>query len=84
MEVSGQLHFPAALPRYQFDMRHDGNQAGLNAVEKRKNVALTGIELVSSGKYPIAIPIELSRILKWKCSSKHVSSNAYIKVYKSM
>jgi hypothetical protein len=56
MEVSGQLHAPAALPpgikpRYPLDRRLGGPQSRLNAGEKRKSLALPGIEPVPARSY---------------------------------
>jgi hypothetical protein len=50
MEVSSQLHAPAALsqgkePRFPLEINWVGPRTGLDAVEKRKKLALPGIEL---------------------------------------
>jgi len=39
MEMSGQLHAPAALSRYSLDRRMGGPQAGLYAVERRMKIS---------------------------------------------
>jgi hypothetical protein len=49
MEVSGQLHAPAALPwgkspRYPLDRRLGGPQRGSGRCGEEKNLALPGIE----------------------------------------
>jgi hypothetical protein len=46
MEVSGQRHAPAALP--PGERAHDAPRAGLDAVKKRRLLALPGLEALPS------------------------------------
>jgi hypothetical protein len=69
MEVSGQLHAPAALspggknPRYLLDIRLGGPQSLSGRCGEEKNLALPGIEAGPSSQSPVAIPTELSLLL---------------------
>jgi hypothetical protein len=61
MEVSGQLHTPAALPleKSQWIGGWLSLKVSLDALEKRKIFPLPGIEPQPFVPYPVAIPPEL-------------------------
>jgi hypothetical protein len=52
MELSGQLHVPAALPSVHWTC-WAGPRDGLEAVAKRRFVPLQGVEPRTSSPYPV-------------------------------
>jgi hypothetical protein len=61
MEMSGQLHAPAALPWCQFDRRLGSPQGRSGGCGEEKDLSpLPGIEPWPSSQYPIAIPSEVT------------------------
>jgi hypothetical protein len=79
LEVSGQLHAPAALPRERAPGDHwiggwVDLTAGLDDLEKKKFLTLLGLELrpLGSPARPVAIPTTLSRLMSRQKKKKKV------------
>jgi hypothetical protein len=62
MEVSGQLHSQAVLRALPIRYKVGRHQKWRGLCGKDKNFVLSGIEPRHSSQYPVAIPIELSRL----------------------
>jgi hypothetical protein len=63
--VSGQLHAPL-YPRHQLDRMLGGPQSRSGSCEVQGNhLPLPGIEPRPSSANPVAVPTELSRLMKW-------------------
>jgi hypothetical protein len=70
MEVSGQLHAPAALHPW----RLGGPQSLTGPSEEENNLLyVIGIEFLPSIPHPIATPTELSRLTVWTLRRKEKS-----------